>query len=381
MKEKGKPTDQGMSSGVASTQSNGWGQADDYDRALESLARILRTLGRHALEMEQRSEEEIEKEFERWAMHVLVGSPVHNGPLEPEEGMVRRDWGELTKFVNRHRQQEKHYIDRNLQDVRNVLWEFTNSVGRAVVEDQESDQQVHNYLEQLKVATEGGTFSEVKHALLTVVQGMNAVVDERKKRQQRRIQQLGEQLRSVEQELGSARKEMALDPLTKLYNRGALDLQLERTASVSFFSESPACIFMVDIDHFKQINDTYGHQAGDAVIQQIADRLVSTFPRKGDFVARYGGEEFCVLLLGANLAMCQRLGARLLEEVSGEVFHYQDISIPATVSVGVAEFMPGETAPTWLERADRALYRAKESGRNQLCTALETVGASPDRST
>ena len=132
---------------------------------------------------------------------------------------------------------------------------------------------------------------------------------------------------------------------------------------------------MVDIDHFKKINDTYGHQAGDAVIQQIADRLVSTFPRKGDFVARYGGEEFCVLLSGANLKVYQRLGERLLEVVRGEVFHYQDIGIPATISVGVAELMVGESVPTWLERADRALYRAKESGRNQLCLALETADA------
>ncbi len=370
---KANPKDQGMPGAVMPPQPNGLVQAEDYDKALESLARILRSLGRHAFEMEQRSEEEIEKEFERWAMHVLVGAPIHNEDPEGEGMAIRRDWGELTKFVNRHRQQEKHYIDRNLQDVRNVLWEFTNSVGRAVVEDQESDQQVSHYLEQLRVATEAGTFSEVKHALLAVVQGMNAVIDERKKRQQLRIQLLGEQLRSVEEELGSARKEMALDPLTKLYNRGALDLQLERTASISFFSESSACIFMVDIDHFKEINDTYGHQAGDAVIQQLSDRLVSTFPRKGDFVARYGGEEFCVLLSGANLKVCQRLGERLLEVVRGEIFHYQGIDISATVSVGVAELMPGESVSTWVERADRALYRAKEGGRNQLCVALETA--------
>lgn len=355
---------------------NGTAEAEDDDKALESLGRILRCLGRHSFDLEERSEEEIEKEFERWAMHVLVGVAIRDEDAEVEEGPIRRDWGELTNFVNRHRQQEKNYVNRNLQDVRNVLWEFTNTVGRAIVEDQQSDQQVDNYLIQLRAATEGGSFSEVKQALLSVVQGMNVVIDERKKRQQQRVKRLGEKLQSVEQELGSVRKEMELDPLTRLYNRGALDLQLERTASLSFFSESPACIFMVDIDHFKQVNDTHGHPAGDAVIQQLADRLVSTFPRKTDFVARYGGEEFCVLLPGATLEVCQRLGDRLLEAVRREVFHYQEISIPATVSVGVAELMPGETVPTWLERADRALYRAKESGRNQLCTAMETVGVS-----
>ncbi len=350
------------------------GESEDYEKALESLGRILRCLGRHSFDLEERSEAEIEKEFERWAMHVLVGMAIHGNEEESDEGGIRRDWGELTKFVNRHRQQEKNYVNRNLQDVRNVLWEFTNTVGRAIVEDQESDQQVDQYLVQLRTATEGGSFAEVKQALLSVVQGINFVIDERKRRQQERVQLLGEKLRAVEKELGSARKEMELDPLTRLYNRGALDLQLERTVSISFFSETPACVFMVDIDHFKMINDSHGHPAGDAVIQQLADRLVSTFPRKSDFVARYGGEEFCVLLPGANLELCQRLGDRLLEAVRREPFRYQELTIPATVSVGLAELRQGDTVLTWLERADRALYQAKEGGRNQFRTTSEPEG-------
>ena len=375
----GRKTDQKgqeMMNVPKTNKTNGTAKAEDDEKALESLGRILRCLGRHSFDLEERSEEEIEKEFERWAMHVLVGVAIRDEDVEVEKGPIRRDWGELTNFVNRHRQQEKNYVNRNLQDVRNVLWEFTNTVGRAIVEDQKTDQQVDTYLGQLRAATEGGSFREVKQALLEVVQGMNVVIDERKKRQQQRVKRLGEKLQEVEKELGSVRKEMELDPLTRLYNRGALDLQLDRTASMSFFSQSPACVFMVDIDHFKHINDTHGHPAGDAVIQQLADRLVSTFPRKTDFVARFGGEEFCVLLPGANLEVCQRLGDRLLEAVRGESFRYQEISIPVTVSVGVAELMSGETVPTWIERVDRALYRAKASGRNQMCVALETVEVS-----
>ena len=79
-----------------------------------------------------------------------------------------------------------------------------------------------------------------------------------------------------------------------------------------------------------------------------------------------------MLLLGANLELCQRLGERLLKTVRREPFNYQEIAIPATVSVGVAEMMSGEKVQAWLGRADNALYRAKESGRNQLCLALET---------
>ncbi len=131
---------------------------------------------------------------------------------------------------------------------------------------------------------------------------------------------------------------------------------------------------MVDVDHFKHINDIYGHPAGDAVLQQLANRLVATFPRKTDFIARYGGEEFCVLLQGAGQELSQRLGERLLDAIRREEFHYQDIRVPVAASVGVAELMPGETVPSWLERADRALYRAKDCGRDQLCPAIETTG-------
>ncbi len=348
-------------------------ESGESDKAVESLARVLRCLGRHAFELDQLSEKDIEKEFERWARHVLVGAQIDDD-TKKREASARRDWGALTQFVNGHRQQEKSYVTRNLQDMRNVLCEFTNIMGRAFVEDQETDQEVTTHLVQLRSVTEDGSFQDVKQALLAVVEGISALVDERKERQQQRLESLGEKLRVVEEELGGARKLMTLDALTQLYNRGALDLQLERTASVSFFSGTSACILMVDVDHFKHVNDTYGHPAGDVVIQQLAKRLVSTFPRKTDFIARYGGEEFCVLLQGAGEELSQRLGERLLEAVRGEEFSYQDITIPVTASIGLAEFLPGETVLSWLERADRALYRAKDNGRNQLCLATEMTG-------
>lgn len=350
------------------------------EKALESLARILRSLGRHSFDLEQMTQETIEKEFERWAMHVLVGSVIRADQIEQPETELRRDWGAVTRFVNGHRQQEKQYVEKNLQDIREVLWEFTRTVGRAVVEDQETDRQVETCLVQLRTVAEKGSFTEIKEAVLSAVQGINLVVNERKQRQAQRIQKLGEKLRTVERELGSARKQMMEDPLTRLFNRGALDEQLERLASLSFFSGSTTFLLMVDIDFFKRINDTFGHPAGDATLQQMADCLVSTFPRKTDFIARYGGEEFCVILSGTDLDLARRLSERLLEGVRKKEFTYQDHSIPVTVSIGGAELIPGESVSSWLERADRALYQAKASGRNQVCLAVEAAEHVPTAS-
>jgi diguanylate cyclase len=332
---------------------------------------VLRALGRHAFELEEMSAEAVEKEFERWALHVLVGTVNPEEDAEKDEATVRRDWGELTRFVNLHRQKEKQYVTKNLQDVREVLWEFTRTMGRAVVEDQETDQQVSQHLSHLQDLTGKASFTEMKQALLSAVKGIKALVEERKQRQEQRVVQLGEKLRSVERELGSARKQMMEDPLTRLFNRGALDEHMQRLSSLSFFSGSPTCLLMVDIDHFKRINDSYGHPAGDAVLQQLADRLVSTFPRKSDFIARYGGEEFCVLLSGTGLDLAQRLGERLLEAVRKPEFVCQDLVIPVTVSIGGAELLPGESVASWVERADRALYQAKQQGRNQVVFAKD----------
>ena len=116
----GRKTDQKgqeMMNVPKTNKTNGTAKAEDDEKALESLGRILRCLGRHSFDLEERSEEEIEKEFERWAMHVLVGVAIRDEDAEVEKGPIRRDWGELTNFVNRHRQQEKNYVNRNLQDV------------------------------------------------------------------------------------------------------------------------------------------------------------------------------------------------------------------------------------------------------------------------
>jgi diguanylate cyclase len=342
------------------------------EQALESLARILRTLGRHAFDLDQRSPADIEKEFERWAMHVLVGSEVREGQTESPDLALRRDWVELTRFVDGHRREEKQHVEKQLQDVRDVLWEFTRTMGRSVVEDQETDHQVETCLTRLREVSEKGTLPELKRAVLSAVQGITALVEERQRRHAQHIQALGEKLHTVERELGAARQQMMEDPLTRVFNRGALDLQLKHLVDLSVFSIGPAVLFMVDIDCFKRINDTYGHPAGDGILQQLADRLISTFPRKTDFIARYGGEEFSVILSETNLETAQRLGDRLLRVVEGKPFSHQDLTIPVTVSIGGAELIPGESSASWLERADRALYQAKSAGRNRICFAQAT---------
>jgi diguanylate cyclase (GGDEF)-like protein len=130
-------------------------------------------------------------------------------------------------------------------------------------------------------------------------------------------------------------------------------------------------LMMIDLDNFKLINDTYGHPAGDLVLQAVANAIVRVFPRRSDFIARYGGEEFAVILVDVKPADVAALGERMLEAVRNLNIDYQDNSIRLTCSAGVAVSTQQDSAETLLSRADQALYQAKQDGRDRAVFAGE----------
>ncbi len=155
------------------------------------------------------------------------------------------------------------------------------------------------------------------------------------------------------------------DALTGIANRRHLEWRLSEEIERARRYRYPLSLLMVDIDHFKQINDTYGHQVGDAVLQQLAYRLRNTL-RRTDFVARYGGEEFIVLAPQTPVDRALILAERLRQRIASEpILVASDLSLPVTVSVGVAVFPDHAQNESELVRAaDAALYRAKQAGRN-----------------
>ena len=163
------------------------------------------------------------------------------------------------------------------------------------------------------------------------------------------------------------------DPLTGLYNRNELERRIADDIARSARYEHPISIFMVDIDHFKDINDKFGHADGDRVLRSIAFELERSL-RKTDYVARFGGEEFLVVLPETSLSMAIELGERLLHLISNHQAKLGDESVTLTISIGVASFP--DTASTWselLDAADVAMYQAKHDGRNCLRSAVVSV--------
>jgi diguanylate cyclase (GGDEF)-like protein len=160
------------------------------------------------------------------------------------------------------------------------------------------------------------------------------------------------------------------DPVTGANNRAALDAALVGEVDLAHRHGVPLGLIMLDIDHFKAVNDQFGHLCGDVVLKDLIGCVVNDCIRRSDVVYRYGGEEFVLLLRNTGLDGARLLAERIRSVVEERVFLPDGQAIRITVSLGLACVRPGESASAFLGRVDRALYQAKESGRNRVVAAL-----------
>jgi len=163
-------------------------------------------------------------------------------------------------------------------------------------------------------------------------------------------------------------KDAQTDPLTGLFNRRGLESSVGDQAMISSSAGPLVCWIMMDIDHFKRVNDTYGHSVGDDVLRQVA-RLLKNSAREGDIVARIGGEEFLIMLPGVSLVTALVAAERLRHQIQDQKLISGSDQIQVTASFGVAEQACGERWAKTVVAADEALSRAKASGRNRSVTA------------
>jgi diguanylate cyclase (GGDEF)-like protein len=180
----------------------------------------------------------------------------------------------------------------------------------------------------------------------------------------------GVRILDLEDKLVEAREEMRFkathDALTSLWNRGAVVADLERELARSRREQGVVSILICDIDHFKQVNDVHGHQAGDEVLRQVSSRLLSSV-RSYDRVGRYGGEEFLIVLSGCDSRLAQKRAEDIRRAVAACPFQTSKGLLSLSLSIGVLtsdDWNPGLSPTQLLNEADRALYRAKASGRN-----------------
>jgi len=283
---------------------------------------------------------------------------------------------------------EQRQFEQFLQQIAARI-EYINTFINATLEHEASSHKAHKDLEgEIKEQVvdihqslaSSQSLDAVKQAVAskvdTIVERVNLFVlnqSKRRKAYQAKVKKLRQELQQTQQEsenlkqaLKQQRQKALTDPLTKLANRYAYNERMAQELTRWQRYQKPLSYALLDIDHFKQINDRYGHDVGDEVLVQVANLLKSRL-RESDFVARFGGEEFVIVMPETELLTAIKVMNKLRQQIAAQPVLAQGQSITVTASFGVTEFADKDTIDSVFSRADKALYRAKDKGRNQVC--------------
>lgn len=341
---------------------------DESDAALDAVGSVLNVLGKLSFDVGEDSAESIRKSFERWSQHVLVGAPVGDRDADSNEA-PRRDWPGVRQFVTGHRRREVEHVVNTIANLRKAVWAFIGAFARAVGEDGQSDAGLRTQIGKLEAAVKSNDTAALRREAMNAAEVVGAAIARRSERHRVQLGELAGHIRDLSLQLQDAKRAGQIDSLTKIHNRACFDEYLTKIAELTALFSQPVCLVMLDVDRFKSINDTCGHGVGDEALKAVADRLVRTFPRRGDLVARIGGDEFVVILRDIRIEDARVLTQRLVEAVRVVKIENQKQPFSLSVSAGVAEWRVGDTKDTWLARADVALYRAKQAGRDRWAEA------------
>lgn len=253
------------------------------------------------------------------------------------------------------------------QDAINLVDDMERDVSRSVQGNQKFQASLGQYLQMLEEPA-----SERLPSILTQLQQSTRLMQGQQEHFLAQLQSAQHEIKSLRDKLERAQLAASLDGLTELLNRSTFNRKLEQAMNNA---ASGVALVMLDIDHFKQFNDQYGHPLGDRVLQHVAQVLRDSLPA-GAIAARYGGEEFCVVLkdcpdLATVGAFAERLRLKI-QSLRVKARATDTVLDTITASFGVAHVQPGDTPESLLTRADDALYQAKRNGRNQVRQQPET---------
>jgi len=189
---------------------------------------------------------------------------------------------------------------------------------------------------------------------------------------QKKVSASQEEIARLRGDLERARGEALLDPMTGILNRRGFDQKLQALIAGQTASDETHCLVMLDIDHFKKVNDTHGHLMGDRVIQAVGEILRTSVTHEAHAAARYGGEEFAILMPSASVDHSASLAESVRERTKAIKIRKRDtqeVLFSVTLSGGVASLQPGDDAAALIARADAALYQAKQTGRDRVVRA------------
>lgn len=275
----------------------------------------------------------------------------------------------IKTFVDRRIEEDRTEIIEKVGSLNNILQSIGDRISDIAASSKSSSAKVQSIKNDLKnVNLNANSIDHVKSMLIEIAGALEIESKElglEMNSKQATISELQNRVISLEKELEAAKLESKEDFLTKVATKRALMSEIQRIEEAYKRYGTDYSICFVDIDFFKKINDTYGHEAGDVILSAVAQVLKKN-ARKVDFVGRYGGEEFVILLPSTSLKDGVRFGEKLRSMIENFKFIYKNERIKVTISSGVATRSANLSDTMTLEGADKMLYLSKEGGRNQV---------------
>lgn len=307
-------------------------------------------------------------------------------PDWPElDGLAAETIALIQRRLDAEKGQFQYYLNQlseKLRSINELIGQNKQAVTDLTELNDNLDQQVDDQIARARTAITGAVnMEQLRASLNDSIEGLMSLLNDFQTRTRnsliamnRRQQELNQHLDALQEDnhrlikqVTQERELARRDPLTQLPNRQGFEQRLEQEIARSDRYGQPLSIALIDVDHFKQINDHYGHLAGDRVLRILAKEMHSQL-RRTDFLARFGGEEFVILLPESDREHALAAIEKMRQHISQCPFHFQDSPVRITISAGIAIHQPNEAAEHWLHRADKALYQSKDSGRN--CTRV-----------
>ncbi len=335
------------------------------DKATQAVAAILQEFGRYGFDISQRSQIVLQEMCARWIAHLLHGA---GSPARQDLDESWLDWPGVRDFVARERGREQSYVLENIDEYQDLALSLLHEFSDSLHSEQDSDTELRDRLATLRTNATEKSGDELKEEVFSAVRQLNEVLEAKRERQDGQLRTLARQVETLQFELVEAKDSAERDALTGLFNRGSFDKFIAQTVSRRPAAGGANTLIVADIDHFKLLNDTYGHPFGDEVLREVSATIARVLSGEGSFVARYGGEEF-VAVTPTSIEPTRIVADRVLSEVRSLKFEKDDSVVSVTISLGLAELSEGMTPESWIELGDRALYASKESGRNRLTIA------------
>ncbi|MFZ3048070.1 MAG: GGDEF domain-containing protein [Desulfatirhabdiaceae bacterium] len=263
---------------------------------------------------------------------------------------------------------QKHYIQEKEDELKNIIELLRAGLNEMIGDTQNFSAQLYERNIKMEAITELNDLRKIKESLKGEVTQMKQLIQKKQTSDSRRIESLSNEVGVLRSSLEQVRDASRMDALTGAFNRMAFDMYIQRMIERSQVAWDSVSLLMCDLDNFKNINDTYGHIVGDRVLKCFVQECQAMF-RIDDFIARYGGEEFAIILPGISLKKALKRAKSFCKILADKQFlvdsSQSDERIGFTVSIGVGELYKNDVVESWILRADKALYQAKNMGKNR----------------